>query len=66
MKIVFELRKEKINKNGLTPIQLIIRHDSVRIRKNTGLTVLENHWTGRRVKPNLKKETENNYQPEFD
>ena len=62
MKIVFELRKEKINKNGLTPIQLIIRHDSVRIRKNTGLTVLENHWTGRRVKPNLKKETENNYQ----
>ena len=62
MKIVFELRKEKINKNGLTPIQLIIRHDSVRIRKNTGLTVLENHWTGHRVKPNLKKEAENNYQ----
>jgi len=62
MKLVFELRKEKINKNGLTPIQLIIRIDGKRIRKNTGLTVLENHWTGHRVKPNLKKESSNNYQ----
>lgn len=62
MKLVFELRKEKINKNGLTPIQLIIRIDGKRIRKNTGLTVLENHWTGYRVKPNLKKESSNNYQ----
>ncbi|MCI3937592.1 site-specific integrase [Chryseobacterium aahli] len=62
MKLVFELRKEKINKNGLIPIQAIIRIDGVRIRKNTGLTVLENHWTGHRVKPNLKKESSNNYQ----
>lgn len=61
MKLVFELRKEKINKNGLIPIQATIRIDGVRIRKNTGLTVLENHWTGHRVKPNLKKES-NNYQ----
>ena len=62
MKLVFELRKEKINKNGLIPIQLIIRNDGIRIRKNTGLTVLENHWTGHRVKPSLKKEADNNYQ----
>lgn len=62
MKLVFELRKEKINKNGLIPIQATIRIDGVRIRKNTGLTVLENHWTGHRVKPNLKKESSNNYQ----
>lgn len=62
MKIIFELRKEKINQNGLTPIQLIVRHEGKRIRKNTGLSVLENHWTGHRVKPNLKKESVNNYQ----
>ncbi len=62
MKIIFELRKEKKNQNGLTPIQLIVRHEGKRIRKNTGFSVLEHHWTGHRVKPNLKKETENNYQ----
>lgn len=62
MKTIFELRKEKINKDGLIPIQLIVRHNGKRIRKNTGLSVLENHWTGHRVKPNLKKEKDNNYQ----
>lgn len=62
MKINFELRKEKKNQNGLIPIQLIVRNDGKRIRKNTGFSVLEHHWTGHRVKPNLKKETENNYQ----
>ena len=43
MKITFELRKEKISKNGLIPIQLVIREDGKRIRKNTGVSVLENH-----------------------
>lgn len=62
MKIIFELRKEKKNQNGLIPIQLIVRHEGKRIRKNTGFSVLEHHWTGHRVKTNLKKETENNYQ----
>ncbi len=62
MKINFELRKEKKNQNGLIPIQLIVRNDGKRIRKNTGFSVLEHQWTGHRVKPNLKKETENNYQ----
>jgi hypothetical protein len=55
MKIVFELRKEKIAQNGLIPIQLVVRHDGKRIRKNTGLSVLENHWNGHRVKPILKR-----------
>lgn len=62
MKIIFELRKEKINQNGLIPIQLIVRNEGKRIRKNTGHSVMEHHWTGHRVKPNFKKETENNYQ----
>ena len=62
MKIVFELRKEKIAQNGLIPIQLVLRHDGKRIRKNTGFSVLESHWNGNRVKPNLKKEPNNNYE----
>lgn len=62
MKIAFELRKEKMNQNGLIPIQLVVRHNGKRIRKNTGHSVLEQHWSGHRVKPNLKKEKENNYQ----
>ena len=62
MKIVFELRKEKIAQNGLIPIQLVLRHDGKRIRKNTGFSVLESHWNGHRVKPNLKKEPNNNYE----
>lgn len=62
MKIAFELRKEKMNQNGLIPIQLVVRHNGKRIRKNTGYSVLEQHWSGHRVKANLKKEKENNYQ----
>ncbi len=62
MKIVFELRKEKIAQNGLIPIQLVVRHNGKRLRKNIGLSVLENHWNGYRVKPNLKKEPNNNYE----
>ncbi|HIB8180615.1 TPA: phage integrase SAM-like domain-containing protein [Elizabethkingia anophelis] len=62
MKIAFELRKEKISQDGLIPIQLVIRVDGKRIRKNTGLSTMMHHWTGHRVKPNLKREQENNYQ----
>lgn len=62
MKITFELRKEKMNQNGLIPIQLVVRYNGKRIRKNTGHSVLEQHWNGHRIKPNLKKEKENNYQ----
>lgn len=62
MKIAFELRKEKTNKAGLVPIQLIVRHEGSRIRKNTGVSVLEHHWNGHRIKPNLKKEEGNNHE----
>ncbi|MRJ11712.1 hypothetical protein EDL98_11645 [Ornithobacterium rhinotracheale] len=30
--------------------------------KNTGLSVLENHWDGYRVKPNLRREQKNNHE----
>ncbi len=60
MKIKFTLRKEKINKDGLIPIKVTIRHSGYEIRKNTGLNTLEKHWDGHRVKPNLKSEKKNN------
>ena len=59
MKIVVEVRKEKIAQNGLIPIQLVLRHDGKRIRKSTGFSVLESHWIGHRVKHNHKKEPNN-------
>ncbi len=62
MKVSFELRKEKINANGLIPIQFVVRAEGVRIRKNIGVSVMEKYWNGSRVKPNGKKEPSNNYQ----
>lgn len=62
MKVNFELRKEKTTSNGLTPIQFIVRAEGIRIRKNVGVSTKEIYWTGSRVKPNLKKEENNNYQ----
>ena len=62
MKVIFELRKEKATANGLIPIQFIVRAEGVRIRKNVGFNTKEIYWTGSRVKPNLKKEEDNNYQ----
>lgn len=41
---------------------MVVRHNSKRIRKNTGFSVLEKHWDGYRVKPNLRKEKKNNHQ----
>ena len=62
MKVIFELRKEKATANGLIPIQFVVRAEGIRIRKNVGFSTKENYWTGSRVKPNLKKEEDNNYQ----
>lgn len=62
MKVNFELRKEKTTSNGLIPIQFIVRAEGIRIRKNVGVSTKEIYWTGSRVKPNLKKEEDNNYQ----
>lgn len=62
MKVSFELRKEKINANGLIPIQFVVRAEGERIRKNVGVSVLEKYWDGSRVRPNGKREPSNNYQ----
>jgi integrase len=62
MKVNFELRKEKTTSNGLIPIQFVVRSEGVRIRKNVGAATKEIYWTGSRIKPNLKKEENNNYQ----
>ena len=61
MKITFELRKEKTTADGLSPIQVVIRFQGNRIRRNTGFSTKEKYWTGSRVKPGIKKE-DNNYQ----
>jgi hypothetical protein len=61
MKVSFELRKEKVNSNGLIPVQFVLRAEGVRIRRNVGVSVLEKYWVGSRVKPNLKREPNNNY-----
>ena len=61
MKVIFELRKEKITSNGLIPIQFVVRAEGVRIRKNVGVSTKEKHWTGARLKPNLKTEESNDY-----
>jgi integrase len=60
MKLIFEIRKEKINANGLIPIQMVVRVDGIKIRKNVGHNTKEKYWTGTRVRPNLKKEENNN------
>lgn len=62
MKVIFELRKEKITSNGLIPIQFIVRSEGIRIRKNVGVSTKEIYWTGSRIKPSLKKEEPNNYE----
>ncbi|MBA5629220.1 site-specific integrase [Moheibacter lacus] len=62
MKVSFELRKEKINVNGLIPIQVVVRSDGKRLRKNIGESVVEKYWNGTRVVPNSKKESYNRFQ----
>ncbi|MEB3378517.1 phage integrase SAM-like domain-containing protein [Flavobacterium psychrophilum] len=62
MKLNFELRKEKTNAKGLIPIQIVIRSEGIIIRKNAGVNTKDIYWAGARVKPNLKKEEDNNYQ----
>lgn len=61
MKVSFELRKEKINANGLIPIQFLVRADGQRLRRNIGDSVCEKHWNGSRVVPNAKKEPYNRH-----
>lgn len=62
MEVSFILRKDKINKNGLIPIRMLISANGERKRiavKNIK-TSLKN-WKNQRVKPNLKSELYNNH-----
>lgn len=62
MKVSFELRKEKINANGLIPIQVVVRSDGERLRRNIGESVLEKYWNGTRAISNTKKDSYNRFQ----
>ncbi|MDM1504986.1 phage integrase SAM-like domain-containing protein [Myroides odoratimimus] len=44
MKYYFELRKDKIDKEGLIPIRLIVSAPRVRIRKNLSVKTKLEHW----------------------
>lgn len=67
MQVTFSLRKEKIDKNNLMPVQMTIHINSIRIRKNIkGVKCSDKHWKikDQRIKPNLKNESYN-YNIEF-
>ena len=59
----FYLLTDKKNKNGLCPVTAQFTFNRYRVKKATGVKVLEKHWNEekQRVKPNLKAEPYNNY-----
>ena len=57
IKYNFELRKDKVNQDGLMPIRILFRIDSSIIKRNTGLSCKINDWQNNRVKANSKKDT---------
>jgi integrase len=60
MNISFLLRKEKVNRLGVMPVQAVITFDGFRIRRNVkGVFCSEKNWKNERVKPNLKSEKYN-------
>ena len=45
MNYLFELRKDKVNKNGLIPIRIVITANKIKIRKNlTNVKTLLEDW----------------------
>jgi len=44
MRYYFELRKDKINLNGLVPMRLVVANGNLRIRKNLGAKTLIEDW----------------------
>ena len=44
MRYYFELRKDKINLNGLIPIRLVVAYGKIRIRKNICVKTLLSDW----------------------
>lgn len=62
MQVSFSLRKEKVDKNGLMPIQMTISVNSFRIRKNIkGVKSSNRHWKTKdqRLNPQRKNEAYN-------
>lgn len=56
IKYNFELRKDKINQDGLMPIRILFRINSSILKRNTGLSCKLQDWQNNRVKANSKKD----------
>lgn len=56
IKYNFELRKDKINQDGLMPIRILFRISSSVLKRNTGLSCRLQDWQNNRVKANSKKD----------
>lgn len=60
MQTSFTLRKDKINKDGLIPVRMLITIDGDRIRRNVkNVKTKLKDWKNQRLKPNLKTESYN-------
>ena len=60
MQVSFTLRKDKINKDGLIPVRMLITIDEDRIRRNVkNVKTKLKDWKNQRLKPNLKTESYN-------
>jgi len=54
IKYSFELRKDKVTKDGLMPIRILFRLDGTVIKRNTKYSCKEVDWLKNRVKPKSK------------
>jgi integrase len=60
MQVSFILRKDKVNKDGLIPVRMLITVNGERIRRNIkNVKTKLKDWKNQRVKPNLKNEPYN-------
>jgi integrase len=60
MQVSFILRKDKVNKDGLIPVRMLIAVNGERIRRNIkNVKAKLKDWKNQRVKPNLKNEPYN-------
>ncbi len=67
MQVSFTLRKDKIDKQGLIPVRMLITYNGVRVRRVVkGVKVSLKHWKEKdqRIKTPLKSE-EYNYHIEY-
>lgn len=56
IKYNFELRKDKINQDGLMPIRILFRINNSVLKRNTGHSCKIQDWQNNRVKANSKKD----------